>query len=203
MPDRASAPVRSPGPPVPAAAPPRGRARARHLWQGVSRELAARWDILAVIALGGALGSLGRWGLATALPHPATSFPWATFITNVTGCLALGGLMVLTEVWPPSRYLRPFLAIGVLGGYTTFSAYMLDTRTLLVTGHAATAGAYLAGSLAAGLAAVWAGVVAARSAIRLARWRARRKADSERRGGDRPVPDPPAPASAAQPPRSL
>lgn len=196
MPDRAAAPARPAGP----AAPPRGRARARHLWQGTARELTARWDILAVIAAGGALGSLARWGLATALPHPAGGFPWATLLTNVSGCLLIGALMVLlAEVWPPSRHLRPFLGTGVLGGYTTFSTYMLDARNLLVAGHAATAGAYLAASLAGGLAAVWAGVVILRSAIRLARWRARQQAGTERPAGRGPGP---APASTRQPPRS-
>jgi len=159
--------------------------------------------VLAVIAAGGALGSLARWGLASALPHAAGAFPWATFLTNVTGCLLIGALMVLlTEAWPPSRYLRPFLGIGVLGGYTTFSTYMLDDRGLLVTGHVGLAAAYLAGSLAAGLAAVWAGVVSLRAAIRVARWRARRHADSERRAASGPRPSPAAPASHREPPRS-
>jgi CrcB protein len=201
MPDRTGTPVRS-GPPA-AAAPPRGRARARHLWQGAAQQVRSRWDILAVIALGGALGSLARWGLATALPHRAGAFPWATFVTNATGCLLIGALMVLlAEVWPPSRYLRPFAGIGVLGGYTTFSTSMLDTRALLVTGHAGTAAAYLLGSLAAGLAGAWAGAAIVRSAIRLARSRARRKADrGDASAGPRALP-PAAPAGTRQPPRS-
>ena len=150
----------------------RGRARARYLWQRTCRVLTDRWDILAVIAAGGALGSLARWELSRLLPHPAATFPWATFDTNVSGCLLLGVLMVFVlDVWPPSRYVRPFLGVGVLGGFTTFSTYMLDARGLLVSGHAATAGAYLFGSLVAGLAAVWAGVTLARLALRVARAR--------------------------------
>lgn len=203
MPERTGTPVRAGGRAPQAAAPPRGRARAAHLWQGAASEIGARWDILAVIAAGGALGSLARWGLAAALPHRPGAFPWATFSVNVTGCLLIGALMVLlAEVWPPSRYLRPFLGIGVLGGYTTFSTYVLDARNLLVTGHAGTAAGYLLGSLAAGLAAVWAGVALIRSAVRLARWRARRKADTGDPGAGRPAPGPAAPASAHQPPRS-
>jgi fluoride exporter len=201
MPDRTGTTLRS-GPSA-AGAPPRGRARARHLWQRAAREIRARWDTLAMIALGGALGSLARWGLATALPHRPGAFPWATFLTNVSGCLLIGALMVLlADVWPPSRYLRPFLGIGVLGGYTTFSTYMLETRALLVSGHTGAAGAYLLGSLAAGMAAVWAGVALLRSAIRLARWRARRKADREDAGAGPAASPPAAPASAHQPPRS-
>jgi CrcB protein len=145
---------------------PRGRARARHLWQRSRRVIANRWDILAVIAAGGALGSLARWELSQLLPHSADAFPWATFDTNVSGCLLLGALMVFVlDVWPPSRYVRPFLGVGVLGGFTTFSTYMLDARGLLVAGRTATAGAYLFGSLVAGLAAVWVGVTLARLAI--------------------------------------
>jgi len=203
VPDRTGTPVRDPGRALQAAASPRGRARARHLWQGAASQISARWDILAVIAAGGALGSLARWGLAAALPRRPGGFPWATFLTNVTGCLLIGALMVLlAEAWPPSRYLRPFLGIGVLGGYTTFSTYVLDARNLLVTGHAGPAAAYLLGSLAVGLAAVWAGVALIRSVIRLARWRARRKADSGDPVAGRPAPGPAPPASAHQPPRS-
>jgi CrcB protein len=131
--------------------------------------LRARGDILMVIAAGGAVGSLARWGLTELMPHSSGAFPWATFIANVTGCLLLGVLMVFViEVWPPSRYVRPFVGVGVLGGYTTFSGYMLDARALLVTGHVTTAGRYVVGSLAAGLTAVWLGVAGARLSVRRA-----------------------------------
>lgn len=131
-----------------------------------------------MIAAGGALGSIARWGVTAALPQAHGTFPWAIFLVNVTGCLLIGGLMVAwAEVWPPSRYLRPFLGIGVLGGYTTFSSYLLGVRTLLVSGHPGLALAYLSGSLAAGLAAVWAGMAALRFAIRVTHRAARRKAE--------------------------
>jgi len=147
----------------------RGRARTRYLRRRMSRVLADRWDILVMIAAGGALGSLARWQLSQLVPHRAGTFPWATFETNVSGCVVLGVLMVfVVEVWPPSRYVRPFLGVGVLGGFTTFSTYMLDVRGLLVAGDTTTAGSYLFGSLAAGLAGVWAGVTLARLAVRTA-----------------------------------
>ncbi len=61
-------------------------------------------------------------------------FPWATFVENVTGAFALGVLVVLAFArWPRSRYLRPFLGVGVLGGFTTFSTYALDIRISLRT----------------------------------------------------------------------
>ena len=129
--------------------------------------LRSRWDVLAVIAVGGSLGSLARYGVGRLLPWHQDGFPWATFVENVSGGLALGVLMVfLLDVWPPNRYARPFLGVGVLGGYTTFSAYMLETRDLFASGQAGTALAYLLGSLVVGLAAVWLGLGTARALVR-------------------------------------
>ena len=116
-------------------------------------------DVLVVIGLGGALGSLARWSLAEWLDG---RFPWATLIENVTGGLALGVLMVLVvEVWPRSRHLRTFVGVGVLGGWTTFSTFALDVRRLLADGEPTAYGLaslYLLGTLVAGLGAVWAGI---------------------------------------------
>jgi CrcB protein len=121
------------------------------------------WDVVAVVAVGGGLGSVARYGLARAWATPAGGFPWATFSTNVLGSLALGLLMVyVVEVWPPSRYRRPFLGVGIIGGFTTFSTYMNETRGLLASGHLAIADAYALTSLVAGLAAVWTGIALAR-----------------------------------------
>lgn len=120
-------------------------------------------DVLAVISAGGALGSVGRWGVGELLPWSGTTFPWATFVVNVSGALALGVLMVFVlEVWRPHRYVRPFVGIGLLGGWTTFSTYALEARDLLASGRPATALAYVGGSLVAGLLAVWLGILAAR-----------------------------------------
>jgi CrcB protein len=129
------------------------------------------WRTGAVVALGGAIGGLARLGVSTALPKSSGGFPWATFSENVAGCLLIGVLMVaVVERWPAhelgsSRLVRPFLGTGVLGGFTTFSAYTSDTRALLAGGHAATALAYLAGSVVAGLVAVLAGAAAARALL--------------------------------------
>jgi CrcB protein len=130
--------------------------------------VAGRWDVLAVIAAGGAIGGGLRWLLNSALPHQPDQFPWSTFVENVSGCLAIGVLVTfVVEVWAPSRYVRPFWGVGVLGGYTTFSAYTTETTGLLREGASATALVYLFGSVAAGLLATVAGMWAARYVGRL------------------------------------
>jgi CrcB protein len=125
-------------------------------------------DVLAVIATGGALGALGRFALAQAIPRSAgTHFPAATFVTNIAGCLAIGLLMTyVLEVGKPSRYTRPFLGTGVLGGFTTFSAYAVEARELLAASAYATAMAYVAGTIIACLLAVHTGVAVARATLR-------------------------------------
>jgi CrcB protein len=131
-----------------------------------------RWDLLLVISAGGALGSLARWGLGVAFPHPADRVAWGTYLANVSGALLLGLLMAfMADVWATTRYVRPFLGVGVLGGYTTFSTWMLDTRGLLAAGEPARAAAYLLGTLVVGLVAVWAGLVLGRGWIMVARRR--------------------------------
>jgi fluoride exporter len=129
----------------------------RHTRGGVSP------SVVAAISAGGVVGSLTRYGLGQAFPHGSTAFPWVTFGINVSGCLLIGVLMVLVnEVWPTRRLLRPLLGTGLLGGYTTFSAYAVDTQHLLAAGAPRTALAYLAGTLLAALVAVYAGLTAAR-----------------------------------------
>ncbi len=125
------------------------------------------WSTLAVVAAGGVLGALARYGIENAYPSAREGFPWATFGINVAGCLLLGALMVLvTEVYEPHPLVRPFLGTGVLGGFTTFSTYAVEARHLFAVGAGGTASAYLAGTLVAALAAGYAGVVLARLATR-------------------------------------
>jgi fluoride exporter len=127
---------------------------------------------LAVISLGGAVGAVARYLIGVAWPTPRGSFPWATFVINVSGCALIGVLMVLvTDVWRRQRLLRPFLGTGVLGGYTTFSTYAVDVQQLVDAGKARTGLLYLAGTLVAALAAVSAGIVVTRLATRRGRTR--------------------------------
>jgi CrcB protein len=116
-------------------------------------------SVLVVIALGGGLGSLARYGVGRLLPTRPGEFPWGTFAVNVLGCFLIGVLMVLIgEVWSAHRLVRPFLGVGVLGGFTTFSTYANDARALLAPGSAGTALAYLFGTLLCAMLAVLAGV---------------------------------------------
>jgi fluoride exporter len=131
------------------------------------RELAREHGaVLAVIAAGGGLGALARLGVAQLLPTRPGAFPWGTFGTNVAGCFAIGVLMVfVTETRSVHRLVRPFLGVGVLGGFTTFSTYAVETRNLLQPGSAPLAFCYLAGTVAAALAAVYAGVSLGRAVL--------------------------------------
>ncbi|MEU3622673.1 chromosome condensation protein CrcB [Amycolatopsis coloradensis] len=116
------------------------------------------WDVLAAVGAGGALGGIARYGLSVALPHPRDQFALSTFVTNVSGCLLIGVLMaLLTAAADPHRLLRPFLGVGILGGYTTFSTYATDSLDLVTTGHPFTGMAYAFGTVAAALVAVYAG----------------------------------------------
>ncbi|MGC4846921.1 fluoride efflux transporter FluC [Micromonospora sp. DT15] len=120
------------------------------------RELTARpATILAAIAAGGALGALARAGLQHAVPHPPTGFPWATFTINTAGCLLIGVLMaVLGHLDGGPPLARPFLGVGVLGGFTTFSTYAVDVQQAIVLGAPGTALTYLAATVLGALVAV-------------------------------------------------
>lgn len=122
--------------------------------------------VLSAIALGGGLGAVSRYGIARWLPTEQGHFPWGTFTVNVLGCLLIGVLMVLiTEVWTPHPLVRPFLGVGVLGGFTTFSTYAVEFDALLRPGSVLLAAAHLAGTLVCALLAVLAGVAVTRWAV--------------------------------------
>jgi len=123
----------------------------------------APWAVLGVISAGGVLGACARHALALAWPHPPGGYPWATFVTNVSGCLLIGVLLVLvSEVWSAHRLLRPFLGVGVLGGYTTFSTYTVEVERMVAAGAARTALLYLGGTALAALAATYLGITITR-----------------------------------------
>jgi CrcB protein len=121
----------------------------------------------AVIAAGGAVGALVRWALGEAYPATPGAFPASTFAINVVGCALIGALMVVIEEALRGRvYVRPFLGVGFLGGFTTFSTFAVETHDL-IDEHVALAALYFLATPAAAILAVIVGAAAASSALRL------------------------------------
>lgn len=111
--------------------------------------------VLLVVASGGGIGALARYGIGLLLPTTPGHFPYGTFMINVLGCALIGVLMVLvSEVYPNRQLLRPFFGTGVLGGFTTFSTYTNEFRALLRPGTVPLALLYVAGTLICALLAV-------------------------------------------------
>jgi CrcB protein len=117
------------------------------------------------IALGSAIGGVARYacsGLAARLI--GETFPWGTLIVNVVGSFLIGFIATLTE--PDGRYFvgstaRQFMMTGILGGYTTFSSFSIQTLNLMRDGQWLSAGANIGGSVVLCLVAVWLGHVLA------------------------------------------
>ena len=120
-----------------------------------------------MVALGGGIGALGRFQLGRAVTHlagPNAGFPWGTLAANLIGSLAMG----LLAGWLAQRggagsdNLRLLLGVGLLGGFTTFSAFSLELVLLIERGAPGLAALYAGVSVAAGLAALYLGLVAMR-----------------------------------------
>ena len=115
--------------------------------------------LLAAISAGGVLGALARYGLQSVFPHGASAVGWTTLAINVAGCLLIGIVTaVAAESRRAPRLTRPFLVTGVLGGFTTFSTYIVDVQRALAAGAPREALLYAAATLVAALAAAWTGV---------------------------------------------
>ena len=121
-----------------------------------------------LVAAGGAGGAVLRYQLGRAvssLAGPESSFPWGTLAANVIGSLAMGLLMGwLTRSGGANEGMRLLLGVGLLGGFTTFSAFSLEMMQLIERGSAGLALAYAGLSVIAGLAALWIGLVVMRGA---------------------------------------
>ena len=116
------------------------------------------------VAIGGALGALARFyagKAALALAGPA--FPLGTLSVNVLGSFLMGVLYIVLEA-RGMQAVSPFLMVGVLGGFTTFSAFSLDTLLLVERGQVGFAALYVVGSVVLSLGALWCGVLLARGA---------------------------------------
>ncbi len=113
-----------------------------------------------IVFLGGGIGAMLRHGVnLSAARALGMAFPWGTFLVNVTGSLVMG----LLAGWfalrgDASQGWRLFLTTGILGGYTTFSAFSLDTALLYERGEIAAAGLYALGSVALSVGGLFAGL---------------------------------------------
>ena len=119
---------------------------------------------LLLVGAGGLVGAILRHLVGLAIvPRVATTFPVHTFLINVTGSLALGVIIGAGETRALATWIRPALAVGVLGAYTTFSTFTAETVTLAVRGEMAVASLYVLGSVAVGLAGLVVGLALGRA----------------------------------------
>lgn len=122
------------------------------------------WTVTQV-ALGGAVGAVGRFLVNVGLLRLiGPGFPWGTLTVNVLGSLIMGLLWVVLDARGAMR-LAPLLMTGVLGGFTTFSAFSLDAVTMVERGQPGLAAAYVLASVTLSVAALWAGILLARGLL--------------------------------------
>jgi fluoride exporter len=117
------------------------------------------------VAAGGAVGGTARTYLSLVFPVEVGAFPWTTYLENVAGAFLLGFVLAVSVSrgrLAGSSELRPFLATGVLGSFTTFSTYTLETLQLVAAGEQVLSVAYALGSILVGVGAGSAGLVAGR-----------------------------------------
>ena len=120
--------------------------------------------VIVGVALGGALGASARYLLGQAIGQRSSAFPWTTFVINLSGCFLIGVItasLVDRQHLPP--WLRVGLVVGVIGGYTTFSAFAQESLTLLEARELALTFLYTVGSGTVGIAFVYLGTLAGRS----------------------------------------
>jgi CrcB protein len=121
-----------------------------------------------LVGVGGALGSIARYGLNQLVQQrTAANFPLGIFVINIAGSLAIGvvGGLAVSGRWPLSPEARTFIVVGLLGGFTTFSSFSLDTLTLLRSGHSGQALLNVAGQVGLSLIGVWIGYRLAASPV--------------------------------------
>jgi fluoride exporter len=117
-----------------------------------------------LVMSGGAIGAGLRYGLSRALPVSAAGWPWPTFVANVIGGLCMGVLaMWLLRGESAAEPLRIFLGVGVLGGFTTFSAFSLEMAQMVQRGQMGMAAIYAVMSVTLALGAIFAGMATAKA----------------------------------------
>lgn len=119
------------------------------------------------VAAGGAIGAVGRYGVVSLsgalIGH---GFPYGTLIVNIAGSFILGAVIEVSAlVWSPSPEIRAMIVIGVLGSFTTFSAFSLEVTSMLTRGENGQALLYVMASIVAGIGALWAGMAVLRAIL--------------------------------------
>ncbi|MBK6706867.1 MAG: CrcB family protein [Sphingomonadales bacterium] len=117
-----------------------------------------------LVMTGGAIGAAARYGLARTLSDPSGGWPWHTFIANVAGGLLMGLVAAyVVRSGAVDENIRLFAGVGILGGFTTFSAFSLEMAQMVERGELALAGGYALASVVLALLALFAGLVFGRA----------------------------------------
>ena len=122
--------------------------------------------LVPVVAAGGVIGAVSRAGIDVAMPYHADAWPWSTFLVNTVGSFLLGFVLVTLAVRVSDRHApwaRAFLITGILGGFTTFSAYANQVRLLESSGRSSAWLPYAVVSIVAAVVAVMLGALLARA----------------------------------------
>lgn len=125
------------------------------------------WTVVAAVAAGGAIGSASRYVVTVMVQRTfGVGFPWWTVSVNVAGSFVMG--VVITAIalkWSAGQTVQAFLMVGVLGGFTTFSAFSLDVVRLIERDAVALAGGYALGSVVFSIVGLYAGITFARALL--------------------------------------
>lgn len=123
------------------------------------------WSIVAAVAAGGAAGSAARYMVSVLIQRMiGTGFPWGTLTVNIVGSLIMGALVSAIALrWSVGQTGQAFLMIGLLGGFTTFSAFSLDVATLVERNATGAAAGYVIASVVLSIGALFAGMALSRS----------------------------------------
>ena len=119
------------------------------------------------VALGGAVGAVGRYWISTQVGHlMGTAFPWGTLAVNILGCAIMGALVQLMAfVWSPPEELRALLTVGMMGALTTFSAFSIEIVLMMERGHWLTAALYIVLSVVLSVGAMLLAMAALRAVL--------------------------------------
>ncbi|MEE2654361.1 MAG: fluoride efflux transporter CrcB [Pseudomonadota bacterium] len=123
--------------------------------------------MILAIAIGGALGALGRYFITGYIQNlTGNQLPWGTLSVNIVGCALLGVLLaVISNTWSPSAEIRSFFIVGLIGSLTTFSAFSFEVVLMLEKGHWLTAASYIVLSVFCCVGATMGSMLATRAVI--------------------------------------